>query len=67
MSQERKIWIWRFQKEQKPGDWDCLRRRSFFLKKVGDPKLPSQEEVREHYETGHTVFRSRCDICVRTR
>eukprot|EP00973_Karenia_brevis_P082134 11387883-Karenia_brevis.AAC.1 len=29
--------------------------------------MPSQEEIRDHYEMGHAIYRSWCDICVRAR
>eukprot|EP00973_Karenia_brevis_P054243 7536560-Karenia_brevis.AAC.1 len=29
--------------------------------------LPSEEEVKQHYEMGHSVFRSWSGICVRSR
>eukprot|EP00973_Karenia_brevis_P058750 8181224-Karenia_brevis.AAC.1 len=29
--------------------------------------LPSEEEVKQHYEMGYAVFRSWCGICVRSR
>ena len=35
------------------------------IKKVLDPKLPTQVEVDEHYAMGHAVFRNWCPICVR--
>ena len=32
---------------------------------LGDPKLPSQDEVEYHYVAGHLPYRSWCPICVR--
>eukprot|EP00973_Karenia_brevis_P006990 947589-Karenia_brevis.AAC.1 len=29
--------------------------------------LPSEQEVKEHYEMGHAVFRNWCGVCVRAR
>eukprot|EP00973_Karenia_brevis_P028540 3933581-Karenia_brevis.AAC.1 len=29
--------------------------------------LPSEQEVKEHYEMGHAVYRSWCSACVRSR
>eukprot|EP00973_Karenia_brevis_P081643 11318360-Karenia_brevis.AAC.1 len=29
--------------------------------------LPSEEEVKQHYEMGHAVFRSWCGVCCRAR
>ena len=36
-------------------------------KKVHDPKLPTEEEVKEHYLSGHMPYRSWCHHCVRGR
>ena len=36
------------------------------LKKIGDPRLPSQKEVEEHYLT-HMPYRNWCPHCVRGR
>eukprot|EP00973_Karenia_brevis_P085849 11907973-Karenia_brevis.AAC.1 len=44
-----------------------LQEDSEVVKKIGDPMLPSEQEVKEHYEMAHAVFRSWCGICVRTR
>eukprot|EP00973_Karenia_brevis_P062632 8708807-Karenia_brevis.AAC.1 len=33
------------------------------VEKIGDPMLPSEQEVKEHYEMGHSVFRSWCGVC----
>ena len=37
------------------------------VKKLMDPKLPSKEEVKEHYASGHMPYRSWCHHCVRGR
>ena len=37
------------------------------VKKIHDPKLPSAEEVKEHYLSGHIPYRSWCHHCVRGR
>ena len=37
------------------------------VKRMHDPKLPSQDEVKEHYESGHMPYRSWCHHCVRGR
>eukprot|EP00973_Karenia_brevis_P093072 12415510-Karenia_brevis.AAC.1 len=29
--------------------------------------LSSEQEVKEHYEMGHAIFRSWCGVCVRAR
>ena len=34
------------------------------VKKVHDPKLPTSEEVKEHYLSGHMPYRSWCHHCV---
>eukprot|EP00973_Karenia_brevis_P066587 9258156-Karenia_brevis.AAC.1 len=36
-------------------------------KKILDPSLPAEHEIKEHYEMGHAVYRNRCDICVGAR
>ena len=35
------------------------------VKKLMDPKLPSKEEVKEHYASGHMPYRSWCHHCAR--
>ena len=37
------------------------------VKKVHDPKSPDEEEVREHFLSGHVPYRSWCHHCVRGR
>ena len=37
------------------------------VKNIHDPKLPSKEEVKEHYASGHMPYRSWCHHCVRGR
>eukprot|EP00973_Karenia_brevis_P076431 10619238-Karenia_brevis.AAC.1 len=44
-----------------------LREDGDVVKNINDPMLPSEEEVKEHYEMGHSVCRSWCSICVRSR
>eukprot|EP00973_Karenia_brevis_P012165 1650604-Karenia_brevis.AAC.1 len=34
-----------------------LREDGDVVKKIKDPRLPSEEEVKEHFEMGHAVFR----------
>ena len=34
------------------------------MRKMGDPKLPTQEEVDEHNIRGHSPYRSWCPLCV---
>ena len=36
-----------------------------FVRKLKDPKLPSQEEVDRHFAMGHFPYRDWCHICVR--
>eukprot|EP00973_Karenia_brevis_P070592 9813126-Karenia_brevis.AAC.1 len=37
------------------------------VKKIGDPMLRGEQEVKEHYDMGHAVYRSWCGVCVRSR
>ena len=37
------------------------------VRKLHDPKLPSETEVREHHCSGHMPYRSWCHHCVRGR
>ena len=37
------------------------------VRKLRDPKMPSQEEVGWHYVMGHIPYRSWCPICVKAR
>ena len=37
------------------------------VKKLRDPKLPTQEEVDRHYLTGHMKFRDWCPVCVKSQ
>ena len=34
------------------------------VKKIGDPRLPSQEEVDRHWISGHLPYRNWCPICI---
>ena len=36
-------------------------------RKLHDPKLPNEQEVKEHYTNGHLPYRSWCHHCVRGR
>ena len=38
-----------------------------FIRKINDPRLPSQEEIERHRIGGHVEFRDWCDMCVRAR
>ena len=57
--------------EEPIGDFEGERiglpREGEHIRKVLDPKLPSQEEVDMHYLMGHIPYRNWCHICVRTR
>ena len=44
-----------------------LAREEEFVRKLRDPKLPSQEEVDNHWLMGHSQFRDWCDVCVRAQ
>ncbi len=37
------------------------------VKKVKDPKLPTQEEVDKHYIKGHLPYRDWCPICIKAQ
>ena len=37
------------------------------VRKLVDPKLPSEKEVEEHYVRGHFPYRNWCHICVRAK
>ena len=37
------------------------------IKKLIDPKLPSQEAVDRHWIRGHVEYRNWCEVCVRAR
>ena len=37
------------------------------VKKIPDPRLPTQDEVDKHYVSGHVPYRSWCPVCVRAR
>eukprot|EP00973_Karenia_brevis_P014673 2001664-Karenia_brevis.AAC.1 len=37
------------------------------MKKILDPSLSTEQEVKEHHEMGHSVYRSWCEICVRAK
>ena len=38
-----------------------------WVRKLKDPKLPSQEEVERHWLMGHMPFRSWCDVCLESK
>ena len=35
------------------------------VKRLADPKLPSADEVEQHYISGHLPYRSWCPVCVK--
>jgi hypothetical protein len=37
------------------------------LRKLVDPKLPTQEKVDEHYLRGHVPYRNWCPVCIRAK
>ena len=37
------------------------------LRKLVDPKLPTQEKVEEHYLRGHVPYRNWCPMCIQAR
>ena len=37
------------------------------VKKLVDPKLPSQEMVDDHWLRGHVEYRNWCEVCVKAR
>ena len=37
------------------------------VRKLVDPKLPSEKEVEEHYVRGHFPYRNWCHICVKAK
>ena len=37
------------------------------VKKMMDPKLPSQDEVDKHYVMGHLPYRSWCNVCIKAK
>jgi hypothetical protein len=37
------------------------------LRKLVDPKLPTQDKVDEHYLRGHVPYRNWCPVCIRAR
>ena len=49
------------------GERMCLPKEDEVIKKMVDPRLPSQEEVDKHYVMGHMVYRNWCPVCVRAQ
>jgi hypothetical protein len=39
--------------------------RKLDIRKLHDPKLPKEDEVKEHFLSGHMPFRSWCPHCVK--
>ena len=37
------------------------------IKELGDPRIPSEEEVKSHSLTGHIPYRNWCRICVKSQ
>jgi hypothetical protein len=44
-----------------------LQREGEFIRKMVDPKLPTEKEVEEHYLAGHIPYRNWCPVCVRAK
>ena len=38
-----------------------------FVRKVLDPKLPSEEEVERHFVSGHIPYRNWCPVCIKSK
>ena len=45
----------------------ALGKEGAVVRKLIDPKLPTQEEVEEHYLRGHFPYRNWCNICVKAK
>ena len=45
----------------------ALEKEGAIVTKLIDPKLPTQEEVEDHYVRGHFPYRNWCHICVRAK
>ena len=43
-----------------------LEEEDVFVRKLKDPKLPSQDEVDKHFVMGHFPYRDWCSICVKS-
>ena len=50
-----------------PAERIGLEREDTVVRTMQDPKLPTKEEVKEHYESAHMPYRSWCHHCVRGR
>ena len=48
------------------GENICLEKEGEAVKKLFDPKLPSEEEVEKHWVMGHVPCRNWCPVCVRS-
>ena len=44
-----------------------LREDGAVVKKLVDPKLPSQEMLDDHWLRGHVEYRNWCEVCVKAR
>ena len=45
----------------------ALEKDGAIIRKLVDPKLPSEKEVEEHYVRGHFPYRNWCHICVKAK
>ena len=44
-----------------------LPKENEFVRKLRDPRLPTPEEVEEHYVRGHIPYRDWCPFCVQAK
>ena len=49
------------------GERIALEKEEDIVRKLRDPRLPSDREVEEHYLMGHLPYRSWCGVCVRAK
>ena len=53
--------------EGEEGERIGLEEEGEFVRKMLDPKLPTQEEVDKHWTMGHIPYRNWCPICVKAK
>ena len=53
--------------ESAPTEAIQMEDESEVLKRITDPKLPTEKERDDHYFMGHAVYRNWCPICVQSR
>ena len=49
------------------GERIALEKEDEFVRKLIDPKLPTEDEIERHRLTGHVNYRNWCGVCVRAR